>query len=97
MISGQATFGSTGTKSLYFGFPVNQLIFAKGDSSGYADANGQFCQWGTSSNSETKSLVWYNGGTKVLEFEVTGGWGTSTITFNVTHASASYPFKVGAR
>jgi hypothetical protein len=97
MISGQATFGSTGAKSLYFGTPINEVVFGCGTSVGYADANHQFCRYDPTSYDETKSMVFYNGATKVLEFTVTGGWNTSTLTFNVTYASASYPFKVGAR
>lgn len=97
MISGQATFGSTGPKSIYFGVTVNEAIFQSGTSAGYADSSHQFCMYGSSSNDETKSMIYYNGATKVLEFEVTGGWGTSTLNFNVTYASSSYPFKVGVR
>lgn len=97
MISGQATFGSTGTKSLYLGITVNEAVFECGTTGGYANSTHQFCMYGTSSNNETKCMVFYNGATKVLEFEVTGGWGTDTLTFNVTAASASYPFRIGAR
>lgn len=97
MISGQATFGSTGSKSIYFGFNVTELLFRSGSSAGFANSSHQFCLFNSTSNSETKSMILYSGATKVLEFEVTGGWGTPTVTFNVTYASASYPFDVGAR
>lgn len=89
MISGQVTFGSTGPKSVYFGQTVNEMIFLCGNNSGYANSTHQFNDDGT-----LASLVVRVSGVKVLEFSVTGGWGTSTLSFNVTYASASYPFRV---
>lgn len=90
MIDGQVTFGSTGPKSVYFGQTANELVFVYDSTqSGYSDSTHQFNKDGAG-----KSLVVRSGGVKVLEFNVTGGWGTSTWTFNVTYASASYPFRV---
>lgn len=89
MISGQVTFGSTGSKSVYFGQNVNEMVFFRGDNSGYANSTHQFNDDGT-----VASLVVRSGGVKVLEFAVTGGWGTPILSFNVTYASASYPFRV---
>lgn len=90
MIDGQVTFGATGsTKQVYFGQNVNEMVFLSGDSSGYADSTHQFNKDGS-----LKALVRRVSGVKVLEFEVTSGWGTPTLTFDVTYASASYPFRV---
>lgn len=91
MIDGQLTFGSTGTaKTVYFGQNVNEMVFVYDSAqSGYADSTHQFNKDGTG-----KSLVVRVSGVKVLEFSVVSGWGTPTLTFNVTFASASYPFRV---
>lgn len=89
MIGGQVTFGSTGAKSLYFGQNMSELALSCGTNLGYADSTHQFNDDGTS-----KCLVVRSGSVKVLEIESTGGWGTDTLTFNVTYASASYPFRV---
>lgn len=89
MISGQVTFGSTGAKTVYFGQNVNEMVFFSGSNSGYATSTHQYNDDGT-----LGSLVVRSGGVKVLEFSVTGGWGTPFLAFNVTYASASYPFRV---
>lgn len=91
MIDGQVTFGSTGSaKQVYFGQNVNEMVFVYDSTqSGYADSTHQFNKDGS-----TKCLVVRSGGVKVLEFSVVSGWGTPTLTFNVTFASASYPFRV---
>jgi hypothetical protein len=112
VVSGQVTFGSAGTKNVGLGVNVNDLDVYCGARSGttetfgtiavgHADSANQFCFTSTNSKSTydtSNVMVVYNSsGTKVLEFSVTGGWGTSTITFNCTVASSSYPFQLVGR
>lgn len=89
MITGQVTFGSSGTKYVNFGQAVNEMVFYSGNNGGFADSTHQFNEDGAG-----KCMVVRVSGVKVLEFDVTAGWGTNILTFNVTYASASYPFRV---
>jgi len=108
-MSGQVTFGATGTVMVNFGVPVNELWFFAGSrdatvetsglsSVGHADAGYQFCRFdkdGKAERDKTRCLTTYDvAGNKVLQFKVTGGWGTSVITFSVTAANNNYPFDV---
>lgn len=111
-VSGQVTFGFMGTKNVFLGIPVNDLDIYGGsrtgtvetdglESMGHADASNQFCRTskdGRADKDSTHCLVLYNSsGVRVVEARVTGGWGTSTITFDCTIASASFPFDLVAR
>lgn len=111
-VSGQITFGSTGTKNVFFGIPVNDLDIYGGcrggtvetdglESRGHADTGNQFCRTskdGRADKDTTHCVALYNSSAvKVVEARVTGGWGTSTLTFDCTIASSSFPFDAVAR
>ncbi len=98
VISGQVTFGSTGTKPVYMVNVINDLdTLGPNGSRGHADATNQFA-YNNSGKDATHAISIYNSsGVKVVEASVTGGWGTSTLTFNCTLASASYPFDLIGR
>lgn len=110
--SGKVTFGSTGSLMIYVEVNAVDVDFYAGSRDGTVETNGmlavghadegkQFCHTikdGKSETSQTKCMVAYNAaGTKVLEFNVSGGWGTPFLTFNVTLANANYPFELVAR
>ena len=112
VISGKATFSFTGTQMLYLGINFNDINFYAGPRDGvpetnqllavgHADANKQFCHTtkdGLSETTQTKCMRLKDAaGNIVLEFNVTGGWGTSTLTCNVTVANSNYPFELVAR
>lgn len=101
VLSGKKTIGTTGIIPVYFGpgAVVNDLdIYPENSAStGHADAGYQFSRTPGKPSDYTKQVYYNTSGTKVLEFTVTGGWGTDTITFNVTQASASHPLALVAR
>lgn len=112
VISGKVTFGSTGAKVVGIGINFIDLDFTAGSrdatvetngifAHGHADANKQFCHTirdGGSETSQTKAMRAYDAaGNIVLEFNVTGGWGTAFANINVTVADPNYPFELVAR
>lgn len=109
--SGKITFGSPGPKTVVLPITVNELDFYAGSRDsiiesypgfafGHADAFKQFTH-GTWTGAETvqgEAMKLRNGaGTVVLEFTVTGGWGTNMPTFNVLTADPNYPFELIGR
>lgn len=112
VVAGKATFGSTGSKTLYIGINYEEVDFFAGPRDGvietngllaigHADANKQFCHTikdGKSEAHQTKCMRAYDAaGNVVLEFNVTSGWGTPFLTCNVTIANINYPFELRAR
>jgi hypothetical protein len=112
VVSGKATFSSTGSQMIFIGIGFNDVDFYAGPRDGvtetnqlfaigHADPNKQFCHTtrdGSSETTQNKCMRLKDAsGTVVLEFNVTGGWGTSIMTCNVTAANANYPFELVAR
>lgn len=112
VVSGKATIASTGSQMLLVGINFNDVDFYAGSRDGvvetsallcvgHADAGKQFCHTvrnGSSETSQTKCVRLKNtAGTVVLEFSVTGGWGTPVMTVNATAADANYPCEMVAR
>lgn len=112
VVSGKVTFGSTGPQMLLLGINFNEADLYAGARDGttetngllaigHADANKQFCHTtrdGSSETIQTKAMRLKDAsGNVVLEFNITGGWGTTVMNINVTVANASYPFEIVAR
>lgn len=110
--SGKATFSATGSQMLFIGINFNDVDFYAGPRDGvtetnqllavgHADSAKQFCHTtrdGSSETSQTKCMRLKDAaGNVVLEFNVSGGWGTSIMTCNVTVANINYPFELVAR
>lgn len=113
VVSGQVTFGSTGSTNVGLGITTNSIETYMGSRSGgtietdglisvgHADSGNQFCRNSKDARADKDSshcvTAYSAAGTKVLEAAVTGGWGTATLTFNVTIANSNYPFDIVAR
>lgn len=101
VVAGKKTIGTTGSVSIYFGpgAVVNELELypENSPSNGYANAGYQFSRTPGKASDYTKQVYYNAAGTKVLEFTVTGGWGTDTAQLNVTMQNTSHPLAVVAR
>lgn len=107
--SGKVTLVGTGAKSLYMGIPWTHAFFYAGAqdtvvetvalfATGHADAAKQFCHTlPKSETSQTKAMKLKDAaGNVVLEFTVTGGYGTSFMNINVTTTDGLHPIELVA-
>lgn len=107
--SGKVTLVGTGAKVIFVGIPFTHVFFTAGAqdgviepaaifASGHADAGKQFCHTlPFSETSQTKAMVLKNtAGVVVLEFTVTGGYGTNFLNLNVTTSDGLHPIEMVA-
>lgn len=108
-VSGKVTFTTTGAKTVFIGIPFTHVFFYAGSrdattetydifATGHADANKQFSHTlPLSETSQTKAMrMKDSAGNVVLEFTVTGGYGTGFLNLNVTATDGLHPFEMVA-